>query len=151
VLVWFATLAVLADGLSRVGVVDWIGRGASALLAGHSPVFVMTMLVGLFFALHYMFASLTAHAMALIPVILAAGVAAPGMPVQAFAMLLIFSLGIMGVLTPYATGPAPVYFASGYISRREFWTLGLIFGLIFLGALLLIGVPYLSATIPPPS
>jgi len=151
VLVWFATLAVLADGLSRVGVVDWIGRGASALLAGHSPVFVMTMLVGLFFALHYMFASLTAHAMALIPVILAAGVAVPGMPVQAFAMLLIFSLGIMGVLTPYATGPAPVYFASGYISRREFWTLGLIFGLIFLGALLLIGVPYLSATIPPPS
>jgi L-tartrate/succinate antiporter len=143
VLVWFATLVVLADGLSKVGVVDWIGRGASALLAGHSPVFVMTMLVVLFFLLHYMFASLTAHATALLPVILAAGAAVPGIPVRVFAMLLVFSLGIMGVLTPYATGPAPVYFASGYISRKDFWKLGLIFGLIFLGALLLIGTPYL--------
>jgi len=146
VLVWFATLVVLADGLNRVGVVDWIGRGASALLAGHSPIFVMTTLVVLFFMLHYMFASLTAHATALLPVILAAGASVPGMPVRVFALLLVFSLGIMGVLTPYATGPAPVYFASGYISRKDFWRLGLIFGLIFLGALLLVGAPYLLIT-----
>lgn len=146
VLIWFATLVVLADGLNKVGVVDWIGRGASALLAGHSPVFVMIMLVVLFFLLHYIFASLTAHATALVPVIVAAGAAVPGMNVRVFAMLLVFSLGIMGVLTPYATGPAPVYFASGYVSRRDFWRLGLIFGLIFLGALLAIGVPYLLLT-----
>jgi L-tartrate/succinate antiporter len=146
VLVWFATLVVLADGLSKVGVVDWIGRGASALLAGHSPIFVMTTLVTLFFMLHYMFASLTAHATALLPVILAAGASVPGMPVRVFAMMLVFSLGLMGVLTPFATGPAPVYFASGYISRKDFWRLGLIFGLIFLGALLLVGTPYLLIT-----
>ena len=146
VLIWFATLVVLADGLNKVGVVDWIGRGASALLAGHSPMFVMIMLVVLFFLLHYIFASLTAHATALVPVIVAAGAAVPGMNVRVFAMLLVFSLGIMGVLTPYATGPAPVYFASGYVSRRDFWRLGLIFGLFFLGALLAIGVPYLLLT-----
>jgi len=146
VLVWFATLVVLADGLSKVGVVDWIGRGASTLLAGHSQMFVMTTLVTLFFMLHYMFASLTAHATALLPVILAAGSSVPGMPVRVFAMILVFSLGLMGVLTPYATGPAPVYFASGYISRKDFWRLGLIFGLIFLGALLLVGTPYLLIT-----
>jgi L-tartrate/succinate antiporter len=146
VLVWFATLVVLADGLNKVGVVDWIGRGASSALAGHSPMFVMSMLVGLFFLLHYMFASLVAHTTALLPVFIAAGAAVPGMPVRTFVMLLGFSLGIMGVLTPYATGPAPVYFSSGYIARRDFWRLGLVFGLIFLGALLLVGGPYLSMT-----
>ena len=146
VLVWFATLVVLADGLSKVGVVDWVGRGASAALAGRSPMYVMTMLVVLFFMLHYMFASLTAHAMALLPVFVAAGASVPDMPVRVFAMLLVFSLGIMGVLTPYATGPAPVYFASGYISRKDFWRLGFVFGLIFLGALLLVGAPYLLMT-----
>ena len=146
VLVWFATLVVLADGLSKVGVVDWVGRGASAVLAGHSPMFVMTVLVVLFFMLHYMFASLTAHATALLPVFVAAGASVPDMPVRVFAMLLVFSLGIMGVLTPYATGPAPVYFASGYISRKDFWRLGLVFGLIFLGALILVGTPYLLIT-----
>ena len=144
VLVWFATLVVLADGLNKVGVLDWIGRGASARLAGHSPLFAMTILVGLFFLLHYMFASLVAHTTALLPVFVAAGAAMPGMPVRDFVMLLVFSLGIMGVLTPYATGPAPVYFASGYIPRRDFWRLGLVFGLIFIGALLLVGMPYLS-------
>jgi len=77
------------------------------------------------------------------PVMLAAGVAVPGMPVRTFAMLMCFSLGLMGVLTPYATGPAPVYFGSGYIERRDFWRLGLIFGLIFLMTLLVIGIPIL--------
>ncbi|MBI4623613.1 MAG: anion permease [Verrucomicrobia bacterium] len=145
VLAWFATLVVLADGLNKVGFVGWFGRAAAALLAGHSPVIVMTTLVVLFFLIHYMFASLTAHTTAVLPVILAAGVAVPDMPVRTFALLLAFSLGIMGVITPYATGPAPVYYGSGFFTRREFWTLGLVFGLIFLGALLLIGLPVLRA------
>ena len=67
-----------------------------------------------------------------------------GMPVRTFALLLSFTLGLMGVLTPYATGPAPVYYGSGFITRRDFWRLGLVFGAIFLGALLLIGVPTLG-------
>ena len=78
------------------------------------------------------------------PVILAAGATVPGMPIMAFALLLCYLSGIMGILTPYATGPAPIYFGSGYISRKDFWTLGLVFGAIFLLALL-ISVPYLLA------
>jgi uncharacterized membrane protein YhaH (DUF805 family) len=31
----------------------------------------------------------------------------------------------------------------GYVSRKDFWTLGLIFGAIYLAILLVIGVPYL--------
>jgi L-tartrate/succinate antiporter len=65
------------------------------------------------------------------------------MPVRPFVMLMVFSLGLMGVLTPYATGPAPVYFGSGFIPRRDFWRLGLIFGVIFLVALLGLGLPSL--------
>jgi L-tartrate/succinate antiporter len=143
VLVSFATMLTLADGLARAGVIDWIGRAVSSALAGHSPIVVLIVFVVLFFVLHYMFASLTAHATALLPVMLATGMAVPGMPVRTFAMLMLFSLGLMGVLTPYATGPAPVYFGSGYIARRDFWRLGLIFGVIFLAALGLIGLPFL--------
>jgi L-tartrate/succinate antiporter len=144
VLAWFATLVVLADGLNKVGFVAWFGRNAASLLAGHSAGVVMVMLVVLFFVIHYMFASLTAHTTAVLPVILAAGAAVPGMPLRTFVLLLGFSLGLMGVLTPYATGPAPVYYGSGFITRREFWRLGLIFGAIFLAALLGIGVPTLG-------
>ena len=144
VLVSFATMLTMAEGLAKTGVIDWIGRTVSGFLSGHAPVLVMATLVVLFFVVHYMFASLTAHATALLPVMLATGIAVPGMPVRTFSMLMVFSLGLMGVLTPYATGPAPVYFGSGYIPRRDFWRLGLIFGLIFLASLLLIGGVTLS-------
>ena len=142
-LTWFATLVVLADGLNKVGIVGWFAQVGAASLGGAPPVVVMVVLVSLFFVIHYMFASLTAHATAVLPVMLGAGVAVPGMPVASFALLLVYSLGLMGVITPYATGPAPVYFGSGYLSRRDFWRLGLTFGLIYLATLLLVGVPYL--------
>jgi L-tartrate/succinate antiporter len=144
VLFWFATLVVLADGLNKVGFVGWLGRGASEMLVGQSPLVVMVALVVLFFVMHYMFASITAHTMAVFPVFYAVGTAAPGVSPVTFGLLLGFTLGIMGILTPYATGPAPVYYGSGVIGRREFWKLGLIFGAIFLAALLLIGVPTLT-------
>jgi L-tartrate/succinate antiporter len=79
---------------------------------------------------------------AIVPVILLAGAAIPGLPITTFALLLCLSLGLMGILTPYATGPSPVYFGCGYISRKDFWVLGLVFGVIFLALLLVIGVPY---------
>ncbi len=142
-LTWFATLVVLADGLNRVGFVSWFARGGASVLGGVPPVVVLVALVSLFFLIHYMFASLTAHATAVLPVMLAAGAAVPGLPTSSFALLLVYSLGLMGVITPYATGPAPVYFGSGYLSRKDFWRLGLTFGLIYLATLLLVGVPYL--------
>jgi L-tartrate/succinate antiporter len=141
VLAWFATLVVLGDGLSKVGFTPWFGQHAAAWLGGFSPTVVMVALVAFFFLVHYIFASLTGHVVALMPVLLAAGAAVPGMPVRTFALLMAFSLGLMGVLTPYATGPSPVYYSCGFLSRREFWLLGLVFGMIFLAALLVIGVP----------
>jgi L-tartrate/succinate antiporter len=143
VLVWFATLVVLADGLNRVGFITWLGHATADLLAGYPPLVVMLSLVTLFFLIHYMFAGITAHATALAPVVLAAGLAVDGMPVRAFVMLLGFSLGIMGVLTPYATGPAPLYYECGFIERKDFWRLGFVFGMLFLVTLLAIGTPWL--------
>jgi L-tartrate/succinate antiporter len=144
-LVLLATLVALADGLSRVGFITWFAQGSAHALSGFSPITAMVGLVSLFFVAHYLFASITAHTTAVLPVVLAAAMAVPGMPVKPFAMLTCYALGMMGVLTPYATGPAPVYFATGYISRKDFWSLGLIFGAIFLTVLLGIGAPYLLA------
>jgi L-tartrate/succinate antiporter len=148
VLVWFATLVALADGLNKVGFVTWVAKYVSSQLAGFSPFMVMAALVAFFFLVHYMFASLAAHTAAVLPVVLASGMAVPGLPVKAFAMLLCFALGIMGVITPYATGPAPVYYAGGFISRKAFWSLGLVFGILFLASLLLIGLPWVTVIRP---
>jgi di/tricarboxylate transporter len=65
------------------------------------------------------------------------------MPVDAVVFTLLCSLGLMGVLTPYATGPAPVWLSAGYVSTKEFWRLGGLMGALYLAALLVIELPYL--------
>jgi L-tartrate/succinate antiporter len=90
-----------------------------------------------------MFASLTAHATALLPVLLTAVVAIPDLPIRVVALGLSYTLGLMGIITPYATGSAPLYYGSGYISHRDFWTLGAIFGALYLVTVLVVELPYL--------
>jgi len=74
---------------------------------------------------------------------LAAGKSVPGIDPEQLALALALATGLMGVITPYATGPALVYYESGYLPAAHFWRLGLVFGAIFLTALLTIGVPLL--------
>jgi len=143
VLVWFGTLVTLAEGLNRVGFLKWVSEAAAKSMTGMPIPTMIVLLIAFFFLAHYMFASITAHTTGLLPVLLATAMAVPGVPVKMFAMLLCYTLGIMGVITPYATGPSPIYYGSGYISRGAYWLLGLVFGVIFLGVLLLVGVPYL--------
>jgi L-tartrate/succinate antiporter len=141
--IYFATLMTLADGLKRVGVVTWAAQGVTSQLTGISSIAALIAFVVFFYLVHYAFASLTAHTAVVLPAMLAAGTSYPGMPVKVFALMLAYSIGLMGVITPYATGPAPVYFGSGFIPRRDFWILGFVFGLIFLTVLLGVGLPYL--------
>ncbi len=148
VLVWFATLVTLANGLNMVGFVGWFAKLAAAPLAGMDPIMAMALLVALFFFIHYFFASLSAHTAAVLPVILAIGMQIKGIPLLPFALLLVYALGLMGIISPYATGPSPVYYGSGYITRSDFWKLGLIFGIIFVVVLIGVGIPYLQAFPP---
>lgn len=148
VLVWFATLVALAGGLNTVGFLSWFAGIAGKWLDGYSITAVMIGLVLLFYYTHYFFASVTAHVTALLPIFLVLAMGVPGMDIQIMAVLLMLTLGIMGVLTPYATGPSPVYFGSGYISSKEFWVLGAIFGLIFILVMLFVGFPWVKYYIP---
>jgi L-tartrate/succinate antiporter len=50
----------------------------------------------------------------------------------------------MGVLTPFATGPSPVYYGSGYPPAKDYWRLGAIFGAFFIAVMLIVAVPWLA-------
>jgi len=141
-LVWFATLVALAGGLSQVGFVAWFASKVGGLVAGVSPTLAIFALTAIFYLAHYVFASVTAHVTALLPVMLTVGAAVPGMDMKALTLSLCLTLGIMGILTPYATGPSPVYYGSGYLPSSDYWRLGAIFGLIFLLVMLVVGIPW---------
>ncbi len=147
-LAWFATLVALADGLKRTGFVDWFANSIAHHMAGFSPMTATIILVVLFYLVHYLFASVTAHVTAMLPVFLAVGSTIPGMDMQQFVLLLSLTLGIMGIITPYGTGPSPVYYGSGYLPSADWWRLGAVFGAIYLAAFLLIGVPWVLLITP---
>ena len=101
-------------------------------------------LVGAYYFLHYFFASITAHSASMLPIFLAVAVTIPAVSSKQWGLLLAYPLGLMGVLTTYTAGHSPIYFGSGYISRRAFWGLGLVFGTFFLVVYLAIAVPWLA-------
>jgi L-tartrate/succinate antiporter len=136
-LAWFATLVALADGLSRVGFVKWFADMLASDVHGLSPHTAAVALIVIFFVGHYLFASVTAHVTALLPVMLAVAASIPGMNMSEFTLMLVLTLGIMGIITPYGTGPSPVYAGSGYIASADWWKLGALFGAVFLGVFLL--------------
>jgi anion transporter len=144
VFLYFTSLLTLASGLGDVGFIKWVATEYARPLAGLPPTAALVLLAALFFWIHYFFSSLTAHAAAVLPVVLAAGSGIVGLPQRTLAMLCVYSLGLMGVLSPYATGPAPIYFGSGYIGRDTFWKLGLVFGLVYFVGLVTVLLPWLS-------
>ena len=100
-------------------------------------------LITVYFFAHYFFSSLTAHTSTMMPIMLGVGLAVPGLEPQKLVMGLALTTGLMGVISPYATGAALPYYNSGYLKSSEFWRNGTIYGIVFLVALLLIGLPLL--------
>lgn len=140
--IWFATLVTLAGGLSTTGFIAWLGKTGGALMQGSTPFAAILILVIAFYVLHYLFASTTAHVTALLPAMLAIGQTVPGINMTILSLMLVTSLGLMGILTPYGTGPSPIYYGSGYLPARDYWRLGAIFGFLFLILQLAITYPW---------
>jgi L-tartrate/succinate antiporter len=141
-LLWFATLVSLADGLSRVGFTGYIAKALASSLKGVELTTALIVMIATFYWLHYLFASLTAHTTALYPIFRKTLIQL-GIPPALAAYSLAYTLGLMGIISPYATGPAPVYYGSGYIKGSDYWKLGLIFGIIYFIAYLALGLPIL--------
>ena len=138
-----ATLVAMADGLARVGFIKWFAALVASHMGGLSPTLVIVALVSIYFFSHYFFSSLTAHTTAMMPIMLGVGLGIPGLPPEKLAIGLALTTGIMGVISPYATGAALPYYNSGYITSAEFWRNGTVYGMVFLAALIVIGLPLL--------
>jgi len=141
---YFTSLLTLSSGLNEIGFIKWVAEGFAKPLATMSPLTGMILLVSFFFWVHYFFSSITSHTAAVLPVVLAVGTSIPGLSIPTLTLLCVYSLGLMGVISPYATGPAPMYYGSGYIGKGDFWKFGLIFGVVYFAGLLLIVMPWLQ-------
>ena len=148
VLTWFATLVPMAAGLKNVGFLDYLASITGEYLVGLSPTAATLGLLVVFCLLRYFFASGTAYVTAVVGLFASLILQIPGGNPGEIMTILLIPMGIMGILTPYGTGHSPVWFANGYIKGPEFWKLGFIFGVIYLLAFILIGIPWIKFIFP---
>jgi L-tartrate/succinate antiporter len=137
-----ATLVAMADGLGRTGFVKWFAAFVAGHVSGLSPTTVLIILILVYFYSHYFFSSLTAHTTALMPIMLGVGLGA-GIEPHKIALGLAMTTGLMGVVSPYATGAGLPWYNSGYITSAEFWRNGTIYGAIFIATLIVVGLPFM--------
>ena len=122
---------MISSFLSKMGIISWASARLEAPLLMLSPVTSIIMLSLLYFYIHYFFASATTHIAVLFPTFLALFIQA-GMPPVLSALALSFSSIISSGLTHYGLGSAPVFFGSGYMSTKTWWSLGLILSILYI-------------------
>lgn len=137
-LVWMGGLMSLATGLAKSGFVAWFAKGVAGSLTGISWLTALIVLCLVNMYVHYAFASLSAHVGAVYAAFLAVAVAAGAPPMMA-ALALGVETGIMGCLTHYATGPAPIFFGAEYHTQPEWWKIGFICSISSVICFLVIG------------
>lgn len=130
-IVWFATLVMMAGALNDLGFIPWFGHLIQVQLMGLSWSIAFPIIIVVYFLSHYLFASATAHVAAMYAALLSVGIAM-GVPPLLLALMLGFTGSLFGTITHYAHGPAPVFFGSGYVDVKHWWTIGLIIGIALL-------------------
>jgi DASS family divalent anion:Na+ symporter len=129
ILTWYGGLYAMAEILNEVGsskaFANWIGSNV-----GQFPWYVALGITLLgFFYVHYGFASISAHILALYAPFLATLVAL-GTP----AGLAVYALGCLANLTAglthYGTTTGPMYFATRYVGMKEWWRVGFVISIV---------------------
>jgi len=127
--IWFSILIMLATSLSRLGFTPWLSEQAVRLVGGMSWQGAFAILALIYFYVHYFFASNTAHVGAIFPAFLMVAVSLGTPPFYAILVLAFFS-SLSGGLTQYGSGPAPIYYGSGYIEIKDWWKVGFVLSIV---------------------
>ncbi|MFB3829438.1 MAG: DASS family sodium-coupled anion symporter [Bryobacteraceae bacterium] len=123
IFIWYGGLVRLGKALNDAGLTQEFAKLVSGLLGGGGWVVLLGCALAIYFYAHYGYASITSHIMAMyVPftaVMIAKG-APPGLAVFAFACATNLAAG----LTHYGTTPAPMFYSVGYVSFRNWWSIG---------------------------
>ncbi|MEO8041124.1 MAG: DASS family sodium-coupled anion symporter [Acidobacteriota bacterium] len=125
VFIWYGGLVMMATALGETNITKLFAESIAGTMNGWSWPAALAVLALVYFYAHYGFASITAHVTAMFIPFLAV-TAAVGAPIGLTVLVLTYFANLSAGLTHYGTTPAPVYFGTGYVTQRRWWTVGLI-------------------------
>ncbi len=138
---WLAVLFALSGQLNEMGFMGYVGERLAMLLGDVSWPVAYVVLLLLYVVLHYLFVSQSAQVLALLGVFLDVGVTA-GVPVHLMAFALLFASSYFSSLTPQGGSQNIIFVASGYLTQRELYRLGLLTTVFCTLVFLIIGTPW---------
>ncbi len=125
VFIWYGGLVMMASALGETALMKLFAESIAGTMSGWSWPAALAVLALVYFYAHYGFASITAHVTAMFIPFLAVTIAV-GAPAGLTVLLLTYFANLSAGLTHYGTTPAPVYFGTGYVTQKRWWTVGLI-------------------------
>ncbi|KAJ8423429.1 hypothetical protein Cgig2_015483 [Carnegiea gigantea] len=130
-LTWFAALISMAGYLNKYGLISWFSETVVKFVGGLGLSWQLSfgILVLLYFYSHYFFASGAAHIGAMFTAFLSVA-SALGAPPYFAAMVLSFLSNLMGGLTHYGIGSAPVFYGANYVPLGKWWGYGFLISVV---------------------
>jgi DASS family divalent anion:Na+ symporter len=141
IFVWYGGLVTLGDVLNRTGSPAALASFVSGWVDGVPLWATLTATIILFFYVHYVFASITAHVLALFPpfVVMLIGI---GVPPLLAVYSLACTVNLAAGLTHYGTTTAPIVHAERYLDVGEWWRVGLFVSFANLAIWLTVGLAW---------
>lgn len=138
VFVWYGGLLRMGELLGATGITRVFAESVGGLFVGTPWLLVLLAILVIYFYTHYLFASITAHVLALFPpfVVLLIGI---GVPPRLAVLSLLCLANLPAGLTHYGTTSAPILYSRGYVSVRDWWRVGLLVSLANLAIWLTVG------------
>jgi DASS family divalent anion:Na+ symporter len=127
--IWFASLITLATFLKTFGVTAVFSEFIGGFVGSSHWQLSFIMITTVYFYSHYLFASNIAHITSMFVPFLLLCIAAGVPPLLASLVLGAFSC-MFGSLTTYGCGPAPIYFGAGYVTTKEWFSLGFLISVV---------------------
>lgn len=130
-LTWFAALIAMAGYLNKYGLISWFSQTVVKFVGGLGLSWQLSfgILVLLYFYSHYFFASGAAHIGAMYTAFLSVA-SALGTPPYLGAVVLAFLSNLMGGLTHYGIGSAPVFYGANYVPLAKWWGYGFLISIV---------------------
>jgi DASS family divalent anion:Na+ symporter len=123
VFVWYGGLLMMGGVLNDTGVTTLFAEWFGSFFPGMSWLVVFLATLVIYYYAHYVFASTTAHALAMYPPFLVLLVSL-GAPPAVVVYSLVFVNNLMAGLTHYGTTTSPVIFIEGYVTFKDWWRVG---------------------------
>ena len=127
--IWYGGLVNMASALAESGLPKLFAQSVAGYTTGMKWMFALALLLLIYFYVHYVFASITAHALAMYVPFLLVTIAA-GAPAGLSVLFLTYFATLSASLTHFGTTPGPIYFGTGYAKQGTWWKIGFLTSLI---------------------